>query len=50
MVSFKELQDDSARPLNVDLAREVERLRLEVELAHKQMGYLGEQERAALSP
>lgn len=36
MVSFQDLQDDSRQDL--DLASEVERLRLEVEMAQK--GYL----------
>jgi hypothetical protein len=35
MVSFKDIKDDSAKPLELNLAEEVERLRLEVDMAQK---------------
>ncbi len=41
MVSFKDLKDDSSKPL--DLEKEVERLRLEVQLA-KGGCYINEEE------
>lgn len=46
MVNFRDLQEDRSRP--IDLGKEVERLRLEVQLA--QAGFLGEAEGPADPP